>query len=317
MENNEYLCTQIQNQRHLGNIIMKQSFSLILLIACALILLVGYSFIPQDSMLAQTLGLKQLRVPAFVSTDDAAVDADSTKVVGKENEQQVDSMKQRVLLIGDSMNERLRLSLAGWCNANGHELTSVVWYGSSSKTWAETDTLQHFIRISNPTHIFICLGGNELYVRDLDDRDRYISTIKRKCGIIPTIWIGPPNWCKDTGINKLIEKHMGKRAYFPSLNLTFERSSDGHHVTQRSADNWMDEVVKWMNEGNSIHPFVLSRPRCNKTTHLLFVLAPYEQVKNKLSEKKNETRSVPIVQEAENNMPKADTLSHNQDKEIQ
>ncbi len=261
---------------------MRQTFSLILLLAIGLSLLIVYAFLPKDNIIVEMLSLQQLNVSSLImESEDSAMTDSLEKVAEYDDVLQVDSAPQRVLLIGDSMCERLRNSLAGWCNANDHQLTSVVWYSSSSKIWAETDTLDYFINIAKPTHIFICLGGNELYVRDLDNRDQYIKTIKRKCSGIPTVWIGPPNWCKDTGINALIEKNMGKYAYYPSLNLDFERASDGHHVTQRSADNWMDAVVEWIKEGKSVHPFLLCKPRVNVSSHKTFVLSPPEQNKGK------------------------------------
>lgn len=100
-----------------------------------------------------------------------------------------------------------------------------------------------------------------------------------RVGNIPTIWIGPPNWCKDTGINDILLKEMGEKAYFPSYTLKFERKSDKHHPTRNSAANWMDEVIKWMNGGKSIHPFRLNVPEKVNHKHHTIVLKPLNTTK--------------------------------------
>ena len=53
--------------------------------------------------------------------------------------------------------------------------------------------------------------------------EKRIRAILSKIGNIPTIWIGPPNWCEDNGYNKLLREVMGPRGYYPSNKLTFER----------------------------------------------------------------------------------------------
>lgn len=260
---------------------MKHSFALIALLLCATVVVMGYAMLPRESTLVSALGLRQLPMGATVSADKAldepaeVTSVDSVAATAAQ-ENAVDTTTQNVLLVGDSMNERLRQSVAAYCNANGHKLTSVVWYSSSTETWAKSKALQHYIRTIKPTHIFICLGGNELFVRDLDNRENYIRMIKQQCGKVPTIWIGPPNWKKDTGINALIEKHFGKRAYYPSLKLKLERASDKHHVNQRGCDVWMDSIAAWMNRGQSIHPFRLEKPQPSKknTAHKRLVLMP-------------------------------------------
>ncbi len=264
---------------------MKHSFALIALLLCATLVVMAYAVLPSDSGLVTGLGLKQLPLGIATEVSAEAVDeptgvaATDSLATAKADECEKDTTTQHVLLVGDSMNERLRQSVAAYCNANGHKCTSVVWYSSSTEIWAKTNALKFYIKKLNPTHIFICLGGNELFVRDLDNRDKYIKMIKAQCGTVPTIWIGPPNWKKDTGINALIEKHFGKRAYYPSLNLKLERASDKHHVSQRGCDVWMDSVAAWMNRGQSIHPIRFEKPQPGKknTAHKRIVLMPEDK----------------------------------------
>lgn len=158
----------------------------------------------------------------------------------------VDTTAQRILLFGDSMVEGLSKRMRNYAAENGHELLNVIWYSSSTKIWAQHDTLNYYIRQFEPTYIMLCLGGNELSVRDLNKRDDYIQTIISEIGDRPFVWIGPPNWKEDTGINDLIKKNAGTGRYFPSKRLTFKRKEDGAHPTQASSAQWMDSVAVWM-----------------------------------------------------------------------
>ena len=65
-------------------------------------------------------------------------------------------------------------------------------------------------------------------------------------GDLPFIWVGPPNWKDDTGINDLILRYAGRDRYFPSKNLSYERTKDGAHPTRPSAYKWMDSVAVYM-----------------------------------------------------------------------
>jgi len=90
------------------------------------------------------------------------------------------------------------------------------------------------------------MGGNELFVRDLPRRDTYVKTIVQTIDTIPYVWIGPPNWKEDTGINNVIENNVGSHRFFPSKNLTFKRGKDGAHPTFASSSMWMDSIACWI-----------------------------------------------------------------------
>lgn len=188
---------------------------------------IGSCFLQKRSVLSDT-------IPAD-SADARIADAAVT-----------DTTAQRILLFGDSMVEGLSKRMRRYAAANGHELLNVIWYSSSTKIWSESDTLAHFIHQFQPTYLMLCLGGNELSVRDLDKRDRYIKTLIGKFGDRPYVWIGPPNWKEDTGLNRLIEKNTGSSRYFPSKKLTFQRKKDGAHPTDSSAFLWMDSLAVWV-----------------------------------------------------------------------
>jgi len=177
-----------------------------------------------------------------------------------------DTTHQRVLFFGDSMLEGLTRRLVDYTEANGHELHTVVWYSSSSKLWAETDTLEHFMRKVQPTYVIVCLCGNELFVNDLDQRDKYIKTILSKIGDIPYVWVSPPNWKKDTGINDVIIRNVGKDRYFDSRYLQLERGKDHAHPTFTAAAQWADTIARWLRSPNTLHPIRMDDPTA-KATH--------------------------------------------------
>jgi lysophospholipase L1-like esterase len=104
------------------------------------------------------------------------------------------------------------------------------------------------MRDFKPTYIIICLGANELFISNPDKNDTYIKQILAQIGDIPYIWIGPPNWKEDTGINAVIEKTIAPNRFFHSQRLQYERAKDGAHPTSASASKWMDSIAVWMND---------------------------------------------------------------------
>lgn len=160
---------------------------------------------------------------------------------------QVDSSAQKFLLIGDSMLESLRIRLQDYCRKNGHTMDAIIWYSSSSLWYGQCDTLKHFINKYKPTYVLLVLGANELFIKDITtERAEYVKNIIAQMDTIPFVWVGPPNWKDDTGINDLILRYAGKDRYFPSKDLTYERASDGAHPKRQSAFKWMDSVAVYL-----------------------------------------------------------------------
>lgn len=181
---------------------------------------------------------------------------------------------QTILFIGDSMLEGLAPRLASYAKENGHKLYSVIWYSSTSEVWGETDSLKVNIERYKPSYVFICLGANELFVRDIQvKRDKYVKNILSQIGDLPYLWIGPPNWKPDTGINDLIEKNVEKGCFFLSNGMKFDRAKDGAHPTRKSAIQWMDSVIRWMPK-NSAYPIkdmkIPSEPTARATRQTMY-----------------------------------------------
>ena len=171
-----------------------------------------------------------------------------------------DSSAQTILFIGDSMLEGLSPRLAAYCDASGHELYTVVWYSSTSEVWGQSDKLASYVERIKPTFVLVCLGANELFVSDIEQkREKFVKKIIADIGDIPYLWIGPPNWKPDTGINSLIARHAAEGSFFLSDGMKFERTSDGAHPTRQSAAAWLDSVAAWM-PANSNHPILLVPP---------------------------------------------------------
>ena len=185
-----------------------------------------------------------------------------------------DTSTHRILFVGDSMVEGLRYRLSQYAVANGHTMQCVIWYSSSSKYWAKSDTLSYFIRKFDPTYIFLCIGANELFVRNLDERDAAVGEVIREIGDLPFIWIGPPNWKPDTGINDILLRHCGKKRYYPSLRLEYKRAKDGAHPVLSSYNMWADSVSTWLRD-SSAHPIRWEIPEADTPKkHGVTLLSP-------------------------------------------
>lgn len=171
-----------------------------------------------------------------------------------------DTLSKTILFIGDSMLEGLSPRLAAYASANGHTLYSVIWYSSTSEIWGRSGRLASYVQRLHPDYIFICLGANELFVRDIvSKRDKYVKEIVKEVGKIPFVWIGPPNWKDDTGINDLIAANVPSGSFFLSRGMHFDRAKDGAHPTRKSAIQWMDSVVRWMPQ-HCAHPIKMAKP---------------------------------------------------------
>lgn len=251
---------------------MNDTFKLAAIFLLSLAIFALYSLVPEE--VAEYMHIRQISLGSGDTFRAAGEPADSVAAAeaGQETLAVVptDTTRQVILLFGDSMSQPLALRLSDYAARNGHSLTCVTWNGSGTKTWAESDTLDYYIRQLRPTQIFVCLGSNELYTKDMKGCRTKVTRIMQRMGNVPFVWIGPPNWCEDNGINDLIEQIVGKRRFFRTKGMEFERQQDGRHPTYSASVVWMDSIVGWINAGHSLHPIRLEKPekRCVRYSQL-------------------------------------------------
>lgn len=203
---------------------------------------------------------EKLLLPQYVAQTYSDTWSKNKELVRKEL---VDTAKQVILLTGDSMCEGLMFRFQDYAKLNGHTLKTVIWYSSGTLGWSKTDSLRKLIKIHKPSYVFFTTGSNELFIRNIEDREKNIQQIISQAGNLPFIWIGPPNWAEDTGINDLIVKNTGKDRYFKSKGLTFKRLSDGAHPEWNSAAVWADSIASWVMQ-KARKKIVLKKPKMRR-----------------------------------------------------
>lgn len=234
-------------------------FGIWALIAVAFIVILVVSVVGTDK-LPGNLKSSEMAQALIKERVDTAAKADSLKkAIEKQLLAGPDTASKNILLIGDSMLEGLGPRMAAYAKKNGHTLNYVIWYSSTSEYWGTCDTLTYFINKFKPDYLFIALGANEMFVNNLDKRKEYIKEMLRQIGDIPYVWIGPPNWKPDTGINDAIAETTAPGTFFLSNGMQFERAKDHVHPTHASAALWLDSVARWMPR-NSAHPIKMAKP---------------------------------------------------------
>lgn len=158
-----------------------------------------------------------------------------------------DTVPKTVLFIGDSMVECLGPRMSAYCKAYGHQLYNVIWYSSTTELYGSSRLISDYIEVLHPDYIFISLGGNELFIKDIiEKRDKHVKSILAEVGDIPYLWIGPPNWKEDTGINQMIAQNVKPGCMFVTKGIEMGRKKDGAHPDAASSIMWMDSIVAWM-----------------------------------------------------------------------
>lgn len=233
------------------------------LILIALIVIIGYSFIEDVSIMNHTLKKSSFKESLLGSGNEALKDslkADSVRKVLEEELKKVttDSMPQSIFIFGDSMTWNLALRLAQYAKHNGHTINAVNWDSSNTKIWAEHDTLIYFINKYKPTQVFISLGSNELYFKDPSKRKPYVEKILEMIDTIPYVWIGPPNWEKDNGLNDMLEEICLPGSFFRTDGMSLKRKADHIHPTREASALWIDSIMRWI--PGSAHPFIVNLP---------------------------------------------------------
>ena len=158
-----------------------------------------------------------------------------------------DTIKHRILLIGDSECGGLCFPLNDYCEQNGHKLLlTLAWNSATVFNFAFSDTINKIILKYKPSYIFIVFGLNELPARDLEQRKKAADQFAKKIGGIPYLWIGPANYMNDYGINKVFESAAETDCFFLTNNMELPRGEDGRHPSIKGYRLWMDSIAKWI-----------------------------------------------------------------------
>ena len=160
-----------------------------------------------------------------------------------------DTIKHRILLIGDSECGGLCFPLNDYCEQNGHKLLlSLAWNSATVFNFAFSDTINKIILKYKPSYLFIVFGLNELPARDLEQRKKAADQFAKKISGIPYLWIGPANYMNDYGINKVFESAAETDCFFLTNNMELPRGEDGRHPSIKGYRLWMDSIAKWINK---------------------------------------------------------------------
>lgn len=240
---------------------MKSHYSgLWLIVAVSLIVFLVISFVDDISVGGWTIKKAPFSENLLAKEDSVGRKSDfcADSLAGKVIEAKTDSVPKSILIFGDSMTLNLALRLAQYAKQNGHTLHSVNWDSSNTKIWADCDTLRHFIRVFDVDYVFISLGSNELYFKNPESRLPYIKRVLEMIDTIPYVWIGPPNWQKDSGINDLLERTCRSGSFFRTDGMELARKKDHIHPTRAASALWVDSIMRWMPK--SAHPILADSP---------------------------------------------------------
>lgn len=181
------------------------------------------------------------------------VEIDSSKIV--------DTTAQHILLIGDSMagGAGLQYGFTIICQFNGHRLTVKHQSSSTTQIWSQEKKVEKFVQEFQPTYIIIALGSNELFVRDAPERAAFVKDMLVQTKGIRTVWVGPPNWREDTGLNKMLEDTFPETQFFSSKDLELPRQADGIHPNIHGSLIWSRLLSEWI-MAESQYKIVLNIP---------------------------------------------------------
>ena len=177
-----------------------------------------------------------------------------------------DTIKHRILLIGDSECGGLCFPLNDYCEQNGHKLLlTLAWNSATVFNFAFSDTINKIILKYKPSYLFIVFGLNELPARDLEQRKKAADQFAKKISGIPYLWIGPANYMNDYGINKVFESAAETDCFFLTNNMDLPRGDDGRHPSIKGYRLWMDSIAKWINK-SAKYKIAMEKPTKSRYT---------------------------------------------------
>lgn len=167
--------------------------------------------------------------------------------------------KEKILVMGDSMVEVMLPRLADYALENGHEIVPAIWYGSTTSAWAKSSELGALLRDVNPSLVIVVLGSSELTRRDVASRRPIVEALVKRMGSRKLVWVGPPNWRADTGINDLLQSVLGEDRFFRSATLELPRKKDGIHPDAAGGRAWTTAFVGWLGS-TARYPIAMAEP---------------------------------------------------------
>lgn len=177
-----------------------------------------------------------------------------------------DTVKHRILLIGDSECGGLCFPLNDYCEQNGHKLLlTLAWNSATVFNFAFSDTINKIILKYKPSYLFIVFGLNELPARDLEQRKKAADQFAKKIGGTPYLWIGPANYMNDYGINKVFESAAETDCFFLTNNMELPRGDDGRHPSIKGYRLWMDSIAKWISK-SAKYKIAMEKPTKSRYT---------------------------------------------------
>jgi hypothetical protein len=204
---------------------------------------------------------KSIKVDSLINNKIFLNSVDSFKI--KSNDE-IDSTKHRIILLGDSECGGLTYPLNAYCEENGHKLVlSFVWNSASIFNLAYSDTITKIIEKYKPTYLFLVIGLNELYAKDLNKRKMAADLFAKKISNIPYSWIGPANYRQDFGINKVFSSSADSGCFFLTNDMELPRGEDGRHPNKLGYKLWMDSIASWI-KISAKHKLVMNKPTKTK-----------------------------------------------------
>lgn len=221
----------------------------VLFVLIPVLILFGlYSFY-KDSIRLGDFSFDKSSIASFLTYQEiieSEIEKDTVPVLTVKETQLPDSTKHKVLLVGDSMVQELELAFAPLFSRNHFDFRSIAIQSSTITTYANGDTILKAVEEFDPTLVMISLGSNELLIQNPKSLQPKLKQIFDQIGDRKIVWIGPPNWRKDKGINDFLEKEVGKDQFFSSKDLLFERKKDGIHPTAKACVYWADTINSWL-----------------------------------------------------------------------
>jgi len=167
-----------------------------------------------------------------------------------------------VLQIGDSFAAALGMELGKLLKGAG--LRTALEYKTASyiPNWSYEGDVPKFVSRYRPDLVLITLGANELEIPKPVDRIKSIKHLVSTLGGRPCVWVAPPLWKPDTGLQQVIRDNVAPCRYLDSNALVHDlpRGHDKIHPSLEGRQIWAKIVFDWLSkerQGGPEQPWAL------------------------------------------------------------